>query len=161
MQPLADPQVAVSLLAPAGEGRMQLGPGESARGGRPDPQRMPMPTYPPAWIERDPGPVEVSARVIVDSLGRLEPPQLAAAGPSCIDACVEAISTATAEALTRWNFEPLEILGWVDGPDADGDGQPDTVRRGVVDSRPYTLRLRFDFSLVEGQPRVGLSEPHR
>lgn len=147
----------MTLLAPAGEGAHRLQPGQSARGGQPDPDSAVLPSYPSEWIARELGEVWVDARVVVDDEGIAASPELLVATTGCKDDCATAFVEATRRALRSWRFEPLEIIGWIDGPDADGDGEPDTVQRGVLQRLPYTRRLRFAFSIKDGQPEVGVS----
>lgn len=148
-------EVDYRLLAPAGEGRHDMARGQAAAGGKPLDGAMVLPDYPADWLERRLPAITVSALVVVDGTGRPSRIEVdeATLRSQCGD-CAAAFATAVAEALQRWRFAPLEVSDWIDGPDEDGDGEPDSVTRGVVEARPYSLRLQFEFSLREGEAVV-------
>lgn len=160
--PVADPpraaRVEVEWLAPGVEGSMQLSPGQGVRGGAAEQDSLAVPDYPAQRLADRLGPVRIAAHVVIDTAGRVARATLQPeSGPDCDAGCQLDFERAVEVALPAWRFEPLELLDWIDGPDEDGDGEPDSVQRGVVEVRPYSLRLRIDFVQVDGRPRVELS----
>lgn len=135
---------------------MRLQPGQSARGGHAD-GTAPLPVYPAEWIERPPDQTTVDALLVIDPQGTASVRDITATADNCADACLEAFRAAVSAALQQWRFLPLEVLDWIDGVDEDGDGEPDSVERGVVDALPYSLRLRFAFERNQGAPQVGMA----
>ena len=146
-------RVAVQLDAPGAEGSHRLGPGQSAV--PPDfyDRAQPLPHYPAALLDARLEPVTVATLLSIDEQGNLANVRFAEDVPpvaDCTRACVEGLRAAVLEVLPTWQFGPLEIIGFVDGPDEDGDGTADSVRREVVARRPYSLRLRFTFEQADG-----------
>lgn len=145
-------------MAPGVEGARSLQPGQSARGGVPVPGRSRLPGYPSVWIDRAPERVVVDALVMVDAQGSASIGALRADAAGCGEDCAQAFIDVVRTVLPEWEFLPLEVMDWIDGPDEDADGEPDSVDRGVVASLPYSLRLRFAFERRDGVPSVGLTE---
>ncbi len=148
-------EVSYRAELPGGEGRHELAAGQSIAS-PPDPlPDNPLPAYPGALIDRELPPFEIGALVSIDTDGRVfaldvgdpQPPLL------CAD-CPDAFRGSLRDALQQWRFQPLQIAGWIDGPDEDGDGEADSVLRGIVETRPYSLRLRFRFEVRDGQASV-------
>ncbi|MCK7592099.1 hypothetical protein [Pseudomarimonas salicorniae] len=157
---MSDGTVAVETIPAGSEGRLALRQGQTARGGLPDPEHARLPDYPAIWLAQRLDEVRVEASLEIDDEGapgmaRVEVPDAPA---GCAEDCRTAFAEAARRALSGWRFAPLEVLDWVDGPDTDGDGEPDTVARAVVAVHPYTLRFRFRFTQVDGRPRVGLDK---
>lgn len=156
-EPPAEPSGAVDyqLLAPADEGRHAFSRGQAASGGAPLDSQAVLPEYPPDWLVRRLPSIAADALVVVDEAG--QPARIEVDGEAlrsqCGD-CSAAFSGAVEAALRRWRFAPLEVADWIDGPDEDGDGEPDSVQRAVVATRPYSLRLRFAFSVRDGEAFV-------
>ena len=151
----ADGEVNYAVQPPQGEGRAILGEGQSARGGRPHDEAVVLPVYPSAWLARRLPEVRAEALVVIDGEGlpqRVEVDRRAL-GAQCGE-CAADFAASVESALGRWRFAPLEVSDWIDGPDEDGDGEPDSVRRGSVGSRPYSLRIAFRFGWREGRPVV-------
>lgn len=146
-------EVGVQLEAPQAEGEHRLDRGQSAA--RADRFDQPLPVYPPAWLGQELGVQGVLAWVSIDAEGQLTGLDFPTAAQA-IDcgACAADFIAATRVALQGWQFAPLEVSDWVDGPDEDGDGEADSVQRAVVERRPYSLRLRFHFSQSGGRGLV-------
>lgn len=147
--------VSVQQELPQSEGRHRLQSGQAvAQPPGPLPDQA-LPVYPSAWIERELAGIDVLARVSVDTAGRPVDLQVEIAPESsCMDECAGDFRASVERALRDWRFVPMQVTGWVDGPDADGDGSADTVTRAVVEQRPYSLRLRFHFELRDGVASV-------
>jgi hypothetical protein len=151
----AEAAVDYQLLPAGGEGRAVLQPGEAASGGAPDTASVVLPDYPPAWLPARLPDLRVAALVVVDGDGlpaRISVDQ-APLQQAC-GACAADFAASVERALGRWRFTPLAISTWVDGPDEDGDGEPDSVRRGSAGTRPYSLRIAFRFGWREGRAVV-------
>lgn len=157
-KPLAEPvaapegEVGFRVLAPESEGRHEVLRGQAASGGKLLDQSVVLPDYPPDWLPRRLPAVIADALVVVDTQGRAERVEVdqAALRGQCDD-CAEAFALSVEQAVLQWTFAPLEIADWIDGPDEDGDGVPDSVVRSVVATRPYSLRLRFSFFVRDGR----------
>lgn len=152
--------VSVQQELPQAEGRHRLQSGQAVAQPPGPLPHQPLPVYPPGWIGRQPTRIDVLARVSVDTAGRLTDLQVELASDSaCVDDCAADFRASVEHALRAWRFVPLQLTGWVDGPDADGDGSADTVTRAVVEQRPYSLRLRFHFELRDGVASVSTLPP--
>jgi len=148
-------EVDYRILQPAEEGEHALRGGQSASPAGVAVGERPLPAYPSGWIDRGLPPLSVDVLVVVDTRGRASEVQVdAEALRSLCGSCAEDFAAPVHSAVSTWAFMPLEIADWVDGPDEDGDGEPDSVVREVVEVRPYSLRLRFFFSVHEGIGRV-------
>ena len=143
------------MLPPQGEGRTDLRPGQAASGGKPYDDAVVVPDYPSAWLSRRLPDVRAEALVVINEQGAPQHIDVdeAALAAQC-GACAGDFAASVRAALQQWRFAPLEITDWIDGPDDDGDGEPDSVRRGSVGGRPYSLRLAFRFGWREGRPVV-------
>ncbi len=151
----ASGDVAYRVVPPASEGRHSVARGQAVSGGKPIDEQVVLPRYPEAWLARQLDPVTVDALVVVDEAGGADrvDVDLAALAAQCAG-CAGDFAAAVRDALAQWRFAPLEIADWIDGPDEDGDGEPDSVTRGVVGRRPYSLRLQFDFRVRDGRGEV-------
>jgi hypothetical protein len=148
-------EVGFRLIQPAAEGRHQVARGQAASGGAPVDGDTLLPNYPRDWLARGLPPLRVDARVVVDAQGNPSRVDVDSAPLSALcDACAPAFAAAVADALRQWRFAPLQIADWIDGPDEDGDGEPDSVTRGIVEARPYSLRLQFSFAVRDGEAVV-------
>jgi len=146
--------VGMQVDAPGDEGAHRLNAGESARPPAFFERDQPLPVYPADQLARSLGPVTVPVLLSIDEQGHLSDVSFAgdtAPTQDCAASCIERFRAAVRGALAEWSFGPLEVLGFVDGPDEDGDGEADSVRRAVVATRAYSLRLRFTFELKEGR----------
>ncbi len=156
--PAAEPVTEVSyrLDSPQREGVHRLRMGESVTGPVGPEDDSPLPDYPQAWVAKGLPPVEVAVLLSIDGQGeaRALESSLPDSPVDCSNVCRQAFEQAVRSAVEGWRFQPLQITGWIDGPDEDGDGSADSVRRGVMESRPYSLRLRFEFVVEDGQPQV-------
>ena len=153
--PAAGGDVVYRVVPPAGDGRRSVARGQGAGGGKPLDERLVLPRYPADWIERRLDALTVDALVVVNESGEADrvDVDVEALAAQCAD-CVEAFAQSVREAVQQWRFAPLEIADWIDGSDEDGDGEPDSVTRGVVGRRPYSLRLQFMFVVREGRGEV-------
>jgi len=164
VQPEVSGEVGYRVLLPKAEGQHSFERGQGASGGTPIDGNTVMPVYPVDWLPRGLPTLQVDALVVVDTQGHPERVDIDSAALSArCDRCAPAFATAVSDALKQWRFAPLQIAGWIDGPDEDGDGEPDSVTRGVVESRPYSLRLQFSFAVRDGRavverlPRASIS----
>ncbi len=153
--PAASGDVAYRVVPPASEGRHTVARGQAVSGGKPMDGQVVLPRYPEGWLGRRLDAVTVDALVVVDESGGADRVDVDADALTvqCGD-CADAFAQAVRDAVKQWRFAPLEIADWIDGPDEDGDGEPDSVTRGVVGRRPYSLRLQFMFVVREGRGEV-------
>jgi len=145
------PQTSVKVSAHVAPGTPRYEEGEDEISNRPSPLEFPAPAYPPVAIALGLRRVEVNAKVIVDTAGRVSEVRIAAAPdptthPSVFDEVVR-------EALLRWRYIPLTFRRFVEVKDGQGN---------VVDSRllssenkPFSLDYNFVFELRDGKPVVG------
>lgn len=142
-------------IEPAGtEGVRQLKLGESATPPAFYDREQPMPEYPAGLLVEGLPEVSVLALLSIDERGELAStqfPESAREGIAGCPGCLAEFQRAITDAVAGWTFGKLEVSGWIDGPDSNGDGEPDSVKRGVLGSRPYSLRLRFDFIQTDGR----------
>lgn len=148
---------------PEAEGRHQLQPGQSVQGQVAPLPDNPLPAYPQALVARGLPPLEFTALVTVDEAGRVSAvdvlPTPAAVDAPCAVDCTPAFDASLRQTLAGWRFHPLQIAEWTDGPDIDGDGEADSAQRTVVETRPYSLRLRFRFEVRDGRATVTTRTP--
>lgn len=107
------------------------------------------PAYPGSELAACPPAVEVIARLIVDTHGRVievQPGNADAAAPER-----RPFLAATRAAAMQWRFDPLQINHW--SADANGESH-------VVDSRsePFSLDYVFRFSCHAGQAKVSTGD---
>jgi hypothetical protein len=153
--PAREGEVSYRIESPGPEGRHALKMGQVMAAAPGPLADNPLPRYPTALLTRELPPIELGMLVTVDAQGRAERMHLVpGTDPLPCQDCVAAFSAAMTETLLQWNFRPLEIHGWVDGPDVDGDGDADSVVRGLVETRAYSLRLHFRFEVRDGQGQV-------
>jgi hypothetical protein len=153
--PTREAEVSYRIESPGDEGRHALTMGQTVAAPPGPLEDNPLPEYPIEWLARELPPIELGMLVTVDTRGRAHNMRLLpGAAPLPCDDRIAAFSAALADALQQWNFRPLEIHGWADGPDVDGDGEADSVVRALVDTRPYSLRLHFRFEVRDGKPQV-------
>lgn len=74
----------------------------------------------------------------------------------CSAGCAEAFPGAVAAAHAQRRCIPLQGLDWIDGPDQDGDGESDSVDRGLVEVRSFSRRRRFVLEQAGSALRVGM-----
>ena len=107
------------------------------------------PDYPPSELATCPPAVEVIAKLIVDTRGRVtevRPDNAEAAAPER-----RPFLEATRSAAMQWRFEPLQINHW--SADANGGSY-------LVDSRnePFSIDYVFRFSCQAGRARVSTGD---
>ena len=146
----------IELLPPEDEGSTQLQPGESTDGQAGTAEYLPLPEPPERWLAAMQPPLRLLLLVVVDAEGRVSELSVdsAEARARCAD-CADDFAALIQGISPQWRFQPLEISNWLD-VDEDGDGEFDSVRRGVVERRPYSLRLALTFSLVDGRAQVSV-----
>lgn len=110
----------------------------------------PLPAYPPDLVDARLPPQSVSVRIVVDREGRVArvDPLESAGTPDA------RFLAAVREAVLQWRFEPFLVIEWGDGPDADGDGEPDGQQVVGEQTRPFRFDMRFHFEVVDGVARV-------
>ncbi|MBK8068783.1 MAG: hypothetical protein IPK27_14495 [Rhodanobacteraceae bacterium] len=108
------------------------------------------PVYPAELIAARLPPQSVSVRIVVDREGRVArvDPLEGAGTPDA------RFLAAVREAVMRWRFEPFRVIEWADGPDADGNGEPDGQQVVGEQTRPFRFDMRFRFEVVDGVARV-------
>ncbi len=143
--------VGYKVVPPQTEGARRLDRGQSASGGAPFAGSIVLPSYPERWLSERLAPLVIEALVVIDEAGKPERVDLddSELRLVCAD-CATDFAASVRAALMQWTFAPLQIADWVDGPDDDGDGEPDTVARGIVAAKPYSLRFQFTFSVRDG-----------
>lgn len=144
--PAAPAGAAGRAAVPAGMRRYPLALGAVSSGGTP--LRRVAPVYPPPLLERCPPPQEVSARLRVDTAGKVIGVQLATAAPA--DADRRALVAAVREAALQWRFTPLEVSHWA----ADAEGNSHGVDSATT---PFSVTYVFRFECRGGQPIVSSS----
>jgi TonB family protein len=114
----------------------------------------PLPEYPPEALRANAGSTWVVVRIVVSTSGGVvdirDSPAMAS-GPGPFAA---AFRESVVRAVQQWRFHPAVRREFEDGPDRDGDGQPDYVRMIRSPEISMYLDLRFEFSIVEGRPQV-------
>ena len=149
--------VGIELLPPEDEGITQLKPGESTDGQAGTAEHLPLPEPPARWLDAMQPPLRLPLLVVVDAEGQVS--ELSVDSREARARCAECAADFAAliqHVSPQWRFQPLEISNWLD-VDEDGDGEFDSVRRGVVERRPYSLRLALTFSLVDGRAQVAVA----
>jgi hypothetical protein len=53
-----------------------------------------------------------------------------------------------------WRFEPFPMVHWVQGPDLDGDGDPDSETVGSEERRSFRFDMRARFEVADGKAGV-------
>lgn len=150
--PAPEGEVGYQVVPPQSEGQHRIARGQAVRGGAVHEGSVVLPHYPAHWLARRLDALTLDALVVVDEdglPGRIDT-DASALAERCGD-CAQAFVDSIEAALRQWTFAPLEITDWIDGPDEDGDGEPDSVHRGTLERRPYSLRLRFTFSVRDGE----------
>jgi hypothetical protein len=114
------------------------------------------PGYPTEALSAGAGDVSVVVRIVVDETGsvreiRDSPVMKSTAGPFAA-----AFRDAVERTVKVWRFAPAERRVFENGPDRDGDGEPDFFRMTSATPIAMYFDLRFDFSIVEGKPHVDL-----
>jgi hypothetical protein len=109
----------------------------------------PLPAYPPGLVDARLPPQAVSVRIVVDREGRVA--RVDPLGEAAPDA---RFLDAVRQAVLQWRFEPFRVIEWADGPDADGDGEPDGQQVVGEQTRPFRFDMRFRFEVVDGVARV-------
>jgi hypothetical protein len=136
-----------SVEAPATE-RYQEREGETATATVP--LASPAPEYPAQMVGLHLAHVAVTAKVIVDTEGkvsevRIEPAGTGAGHPVAFDDAVRA-------AVAQWRYTPLRIRSFEEVLDVEGNV---TDTRVVKDeAKPFSLDYEFDFDLRDGKPVV-------
>lgn len=135
-------------VEPPGTVHYQLALGEVSSGGTALVRVTP--TYPAGELAACPPVVEVIAKLIVDTRGRV-----AEVRPEIVQAALADRSPfleATRAAAMQWRFDPLQINRW--SADANGESH-------VVDSRtePFSLDYVFRFSCHAGRAGVSTGAP--
>lgn len=129
---------------PGPHARYQLKAGQSALGAKEE--KRVIPTYPKALIGRGLAPVSVTATLVVDRQGAVK--RVLIEGEDTDDATTRAFDAAVRKAGLQWHFTPLRIGTLEIGP----DGTRWFV--GNKAAKPFSLRYRFHFKLVNGKPVV-------
>ena len=109
----------------------------------------PLPAYPAELVDARFPPQAVSVRIVVDREGRVA--RVDPLGEPAPDA---RFLDAMRQAVLQWRFEPFRVIEWADGPDADGDGEPDGQQVVGEQTRPFRFDMRFRFEVVDGVARV-------
>lgn len=103
-----------------------------------------VPVYPPALLAACPPPIEVQAKLIVDSTGRVSEVRVTHPEPAPAQ---QLFDDAVGEAALDWRFAPLQFDRFA----ADANGNSHAVERVV---RPFSLDYVFRFSCRAGRPLV-------
>lgn len=103
------------------------------------------PVYPPTLVPLRLPPIQVRAKLIVDSSGHVT--RTLIAGESTVGANTRAFDAAVRQAVLHWTFEPLRMTTWKDMPDGSSKRVTD---RPVPFSQDYVFR----FELRDGKPVV-------
>ncbi|NII10869.1 hypothetical protein [Oleiagrimonas sp. C23AA] len=129
---------------PGPHARYTLKAGQSALGAKEE--KRVIPTYPKALIGRGLAPVSVTATLVVDRQGAVK--RVLIDGEETDDATTRAFDAAVRKAGLQWHFTPLRVGTWKTEP----DGSRWFV--GNKAAKPFSLRYRFHFKLVDGKPVV-------
>lgn len=122
----------------------QLALGQVARGATLE--SNPAPIYPPDLLPLRLPPVELQAKLIVDTAGHVSEVRFADAADST-DAVRARFADAVRRATLRWEFAPLVIDRWA----ADADGNSHRVDGGA---QPFSFDYVFRFECHDGKPVV-------
>ena len=114
-----------------------------------------LPDYPPEALAAGAPPIRIVLRIVVDPLdGRVTkvgPSPVEASGTGAFE---REFRIESERAVRRWRFTPGVMETLENGPDEDGDGQPDYTRVVEVAPVPVVYDVRFDFA----RERVGQSK---
>ena len=147
----AQPQTRVMFSTRIAAGTPRYEEKEDEVSNNPLPTEHPAPVYPAAAIALGLHRVNVSAKVIVDSEGkvgevRIAPPFDPVAHPAVFDEAVR-------EALLRWRYTPLTFTRWQEVKDTEGNIVDS--REVSAERRPFSVDYDFVFELRDGKPVVG------
>ncbi len=118
---------------------------------RPAPIENPPPEYPPAAIALSLRRVVVSAKLIVDSEGRVSEVRIPPAADPAVHSAL--FDDAVRTAVLRWRYIPLTFRRFADVKDAEGNVID--AREISSECRPFSLDYDFLFELRDGKPVVG------
>lgn len=99
------------------------------------------PAYPAAMLAACPPRVELPARVIVDTQGRVDDVRMSPPAPE------RPFAEAVRQAVQGWRYAPLTITRWA--ADADGRSHPVDTR-----AKPFSLDYVFSFRCEHGRTSV-------
>ena len=125
----------------------QLALGEVSSGGKP--LARVTPAYPASRLQACVPVVEVIAKLIVDTSGKVT--EVRPGNSDAAAADLRPFLAATREAALQWRFDPLQISHW--SADANGESH-------VVDSRtePFSLDYVFRFTCHSGRAQVSAGD---
>lgn len=157
----AQGRVDAERLPVGDEGRYELSLGQSSDGRAGQIEHMPLPSVPERWLEVLETPLRIELLAVIDPAGMVAQTEIdvSEASSRCQECAVD-FEQAIALAAKEWRLAPLEISGWID-VDTDNDGEPDAVRREVIERRPYSVRLALTFRRVDGRLSVVASDPNK
>ncbi len=117
-------------------------------------ERLVMPTVPPEFLAAAPARATVAVRITVGSDGRVSSVTPSPLARSDAGPWLDLLLGRIREATSRWRFQPATERTLADGPDRDGDGNPDWTT--VVDSRPISVFFDavFTFEAENGHGEV-------
>lgn len=107
------------------------------------PRTQPMPIYPPALLHARLAPLEVAARLIVDTEGKVS--EVLIEGEDQADPQKRQFDEAVHAAAMQWTFEPLRVSQWA----ADANGNTHDVGS---QARAFSLEYVFRFAWKDGKP---------
>jgi len=114
-----------------------------------------LPDYPPEALAAGAPPIRIVLRIVVDPEdGRVtqvgpSPAEASGTGPFEREFRIE-----SERAVRRWRFTPGTMETIENGPDEDGDGEPDYTRVVEIAPVPVLYDVRFDFESVGGEAKV-------
>ncbi|KRE94427.1 hypothetical protein ASG87_17640 [Frateuria sp. Soil773] len=141
--PVPPPQGDASyrMVEPPGARHYQLALGQVARGATLE--ANPAPVYPPELLPLRLPPVELQAKLVVDTAGRVGEVRIDAGS----DENRQRFADAVRQAVLSWRFTPLVIDRWA----ADADGNSHRVDGGA---QPFSYDYVFRFECRDGQAVV-------
>jgi hypothetical protein len=107
------------------------------------PRKQPMPVYPSDLLDERLAPVEVAARLIVDTEGKVS--EVHIDGEDQAAPQQRQFAEAVRTAAMQWSFEPLRITPWA----ADANGNTHGVGS---QARSFSLEYVFRFAWKDGKP---------
>ncbi|WP_198670274.1 hypothetical protein [Dyella sp. C9] len=110
-------------------------------------QDRPPPVYPPSLLDLRLPSREVSARLFVDTQGKVS--EVRIEGEAQADAQQRLFDAAVRAAALQWTFAPLTVSQWA----ADANGNSHVVSS---EARPFSVDLVFRFAWKDGRPVTGV-----
>jgi hypothetical protein len=119
-----------------------------------------LPDYPPEALAAGAPPIRIVLRIVVDAEdGRVTKVEPSPTGGSGTGPFEQEFWIESERAVRRWRFTPGLMETVENGPDQDGDGEPDYTRVVEIAPVPVLYDVRFDFDREGGAAVVTTPGP--